>query len=403
MGEQIYDFVDGWLKEQGCYVTGDTANWLHRGVLFVIVLLIAWLAGLLCRRVLFPLITHVVERTQVTWDDYLFNPKVLRCMGRLVPPLVVYVFLPFVFDDKSETVWLYFLKQATQVYLIVLSVKLVFAFISSLQDYSLAQTGLRNRSFKGLYQMLKIVVLCVAIIGIFSVLLGQSLMSLFAALGAMATVLMLIFKDSIVGLVSGVQLLANDMLRPGDWIKIPQQDIDGMVTEVSLTTVKVRNWDNTITTVPPYTLVSDTFENWRVMQESGGRRVRRSLSVDMQLVRFCTPEEIERFSREDWFEPLKAADELTNLRVFRVYFEHYLRHHPRVNADLMLMLRHQQPTAQGLPIEIYFFSADRRWVPYETLQNEVFEHALAVLPRFGLRVFQLPSGLDLEQLGVKKD
>lgn len=402
MEEQILTALDAWLKEQGYHIGSSSTDWMHRLVMILVILLVAYLAGLACRRVVFPLIGRLVAKTKATWDDYFFEPRVLRSMGSLIPPLVVYILFPVVFNELVEQLWLHFLMQVTKIYLIVVTVRFVFAFVSSLQNYSNLHSGLKNRPLKGVYQMMKILALFLGIIGVVSVLLGQSPMSLFAALGAAATILMLVFKDTIVGLVAGVQLSANDMLRPGDWIKISKIDLDGMVTEVNLTTVKVLNWDNTVTTVPPYTLVSEPFENWRVMQESGGRRVKRALNIDMQSVRFCTSGEVRSWAGEAWFAPLREAEEVINLRVFREYLEDYLRRHPLVNAELMIMVRQLQPTAHGLPLEIYFFSANRNWVPYERLQAEVFDHVLAVLPRFGLRVFQAPSGMDLDRLTIAK-
>ncbi len=245
--------------------------------------------------------------------------------------------------------------------------------------------------------MLKIVLIFVEVMGIVSALIGKPLLVVFTALGAAATVLMLVFKDTITGLVAGVQLSANDMLKKGDWIKVPGLGIDGRVKEMNLTVVKVENWDKTVTTVPPYTLVSNTFENWQVMKDSDGRRVKRAISIDVRSIRFCTAGERAAWMECEWFAPLKEEKELVNLRVFREYLTAYLRGHPRVNAGLTLMVRQLQPTPQGLPLEIYFFSADRRWIPYERLQAEVLEYVYAVLPRFGLRAFQMPSGTDVNE------
>jgi miniconductance mechanosensitive channel len=221
-------------------------------------------------------------------------------------------------------------------------------------------------------------------------------MNILTGLGASAAILMLVFKDTIMGLVAGVQLSANNMLRPGDWITMPKYGADGTVIEVTLTTVKVQNWDNTITTIPPYALVSDSFQNWRGMRESGGRRIKRSLNIDMTTVHFCTPQQLKNFEKRGWLEGFeRTGKEEVNLHVFRHYLERYLRHHPRVNTSLTLMVRQLQPTPQGLPIELYFFSANKDWIPYERLQAEVFDHVLAVLPQFGLKVFQSPTGTDI--------
>ena len=402
MNEEIFQSLDKWMRLHGYGMDAESMDTFHCILALLAVLLVAYLVGLLCRRVFLPIVAKVVAKTKATWDDYLLNPPVLRSIARLVPALATYVLVTFVF--YGEPLWRDFLQRASLIWLIVVGVRFFTAFVSSVYELSNQHEELRNRPLKGVYQMLKIVFISIGIIGVVSVLIGKSPLALFTALGAAATVLMLIFKDTITGLVAGVQLSANDMLRPGDWIKMPRLGIDGVVTEVNLTIVKVLNWDNTVTTIPPYTLVSDSFENWRVMQESGGRRVKRSVNIDMQSVRFCTSEELDAWRKEEWFAPLAGESELVNLHVFRAYFTHWLSRHPRVNQDLMLMIRQLQPTGEGLPLELYFFSSDRRWVPYEMLQSEVFEYLLAVLPRFGLRVFQFPSGVDVQMLtGGKKE
>ena len=284
----------------------------------------------------------------------------------------------------------------SQVYIIATTLKLICVFLSALYELSNQHEQLKDRPLKGVYQMLKIIAIFVGTIGIISVLIDKSPIALFAGLGAAATVLMLVFKDTIVGLVAGVQLSANDMLRPGDWIVMEKSGANGVVTEVTLTTIKVRNWDNTITTIPPYTLVSDSFQNWRGMQESDGRRIKRSINIDMRSVRFCTPEELKNYVANGWITPEEATPETINLGVFRKYLENYLRQHPLVNTNMTLMVRQLQPTPQGLPIELYFFSANKNWVPYEQLQADIFDYVLAVLPQFGLRIFQSPSGNDFQ-------
>jgi miniconductance mechanosensitive channel len=262
------------------------------------------------------------------------------------------------------------------------------------------QDRFKNRPLKGIYQMLKIVVICVALIIAVSILIDKNPGYILTALGASAAVLMLVFKDTIMGLVAGVQLSANDMLRPGDWISMPKYGADGDVMEVTLTTVKVRNWDNTITTIPPYALVSDSFQNWRGMQESGGRRIKRSIFIDMRSITFCTEEQKEELRRHGWSKDLERDDEfVVNLHLFRNYLEDYLRKHSRVNQNMTIMVRQLQPTAQGLPLELYFFSDGTAWVPYEHLQAEIFEHVFAMLPTFNLRVFQSPMGSDFVKGG----
>ena len=247
--------------------------------------------------------------------------------------------------------------------------------------------------------MLKLVVVCIGSIIIISTLIDKNPIAILTGLGAGTAILMLVFQDTIKGLVAGIQLMVNDMLRPGDWITVPKYDADGDVIEVTLTTVKVRNWDKTITTVPPYALVNDSFQNWRGMFDIGGRRIKRSINIDMNTVRFCTKEELDNFKKQPWMEGFEATGkEEVNLHIFRHYVEYYLLHHPEVNTEMIMTVRQLQPTAQGMPIELYFFSADTAWLRYEHLQAEVFDHILAMLHIFDLKVFQSPTGQDLKRV-----
>ena len=247
--------------------------------------------------------------------------------------------------------------------------------------------------------MFKIISLCIGAIIIISIVVDKNPANILTGLGAMAAVLMLVFKDPIMGLVAGVQLSANDMLRQGDWITLPKHNADGEVVEVTLTTVKVQNWDKTITTIPPYVLVSESFQNWRGMFDSGGRRIKRSLYIDMNTIGFCTKEQVEKFRQKGWLNGIDCDDEhIVNLTVLRNYLDIYLRNNKRVNQNLILMVRQLQPTAQGLPLELYFFSANTAWVAYEHLQADVFEHIFAIMPEFGLKVFQTPAGNDFHTL-----
>lgn len=382
-------------------VSRESLDITQRIVIIAGILILAFVADYFCRKIIVPTIKKLTARTQATWDDYLFNDAVLDNGCHLIPPIILYVLLPFAFPN--EPVVLSFILKLCRVYITAVAVKLICSFLTSLYTISSEHEKLKNHPLKGVYQMIKLVVIGVGVIIIISTLIDKNPVNILTGLGASAAILMLVFKDTIMGLVAGVQLSANDMLRPGDWIKMPKHEANGVVEEVTLTTVKVRNWDNTITTIPPYALVSDSFQNWRAMRESGGRRVKRAIHIDMNTVRFCTPEQMREFEKQDWMAGfVRTGKEEVNLYVFRHYMEQYLRHHPRVNAELTLMVRQLDPTPQGLPVELYFFSANKDWVPYEHLQAEVFDHLLAVLPGFGLRVFQSPTGLDLLSLSVRE-
>lgn len=392
MDNVLTDSLEELLTQYG--LGQESISITQRIIWIAVILLIAYLTDLICRKVIVPAIKKVVATTKATWDDYLFSHKVLDSVCHIIPSIVIYILLPFAFYDVPS--WLSFLMKISQVYIIATTLKLICVFLSALYELSNQHEQLKDRPLKGVYQMLKIIAIFVGTIGIISVLIDKSPIALFAGLGAAATVLMLVFKDTIVGLVAGVQLSANDMLRPGDWIVMEKSGANGVVTEVTLTTIKVRNWDNTITTIPPYTLVSDSFQNWRGMQESDGRRIKRSINIDMRSVRFCAPEELKNYVANGWITPEEATPETINLGVFRKYLENYLRQHPLVNTNMTLMVRQLQPTPQGLPIELYFFSANKNWVPYEQLQADIFDYVLAVLPQFGLRIFQSPSGNDFQ-------
>ena len=368
-------------------------NWIHLTIVIAEIALIVLVANVVCRRVLIPLAKRIISRTRSTWDDVFFNDSVLLDVSRLVSPILIAVLIPLAFVGKSGLIE--FLLKVNYIYLIALIAKLLCALLSSLYELSNRKNQLRNQSLKGVYQMLKIVVVCVALIIVVSILIDKNPSYILTALGASAAVLMLVFKDMILGLVAGVQLSANDMLRPGDWISMPKYGADGDVIEVTLTTVKVQNWDKTITTIPPYALVSDSFQNWRGMKESGGRRVKRSIYIDMRSIAFCTEVQMAEFEQNGWLDGVEREDKfVVNLHIFRNYLENYLRSHHRVNQQMIVMVRQLQPTAQGLPLELYFFSDGTDWVPYEHLQSEIFEHVFAVLPTFGLRVFQSPMGID---------
>lgn len=372
------------------------ANTVHRILLIFLILVVSFALDFLCKRILVPLIKKITVHTQTKWDDYLLNDDVLSKMCHLIPPVVAYALMSLAFSREQALLDVVF--KVCWTYNVIVAVRLVFAILNSVYTISCEHDDYKHHSLKGFYQMLKLVVVCIAAIIIVSELIGKSPIVILTGLGAGTAILMLVFQDTIKGLVAGIQLTANDMLRPGDWITVPKYGADGDVMEVTLTTVKVRNWDKTITTVPPYALVNDSFQNWRGMFEIGGRRVKRSINIDMSSVRFLTAQEWKQFSKEPWMEGFEHAEgEEVNLSLYRQYITYYLKHHPKVHQEMTLLVRQLQPTPQGLPIELYFFSADTDWLRYEALQAEVFDHIIAVTHRFGLSVFQSPSGMDLQQ------
>lgn len=361
------------------------------------IVVFAYLTDFLCCRFIVPLVRKVAHRTVFKWDNYLTEGKALDYAFHLIPPLLFLITIPLLFPDPA--LWKRLVIRGLYIYLIAVSCGLVCEFISSIYAISSETEALRNKPLKGIYQMLKVAVVCVGIILIIGVLVDKDFTALIAGLGASAAVLMLIFKDTILGVVAGVQLSAYDMLRPGDWIMLEKYDINGEVEEVNMNTVKVRNWDNTITTIPPYTLVSDSFKNWRGMRESGGRRVARAVNIDMNSIRFCTAGELSRFTGEEWAGNLEMDEKTVNLKLFRAATEHYLRGLDSVNGDLMLLVRQLEPTPEGLPLQLYFFTRPKDWPTHERIAAEVMEHVIASLPAFGLRAYQRPAGTDLPSSG----
>lgn len=387
--ERIADIFSRWLQQIGL---SEDSTYI---VVILVIFLLAFLIDRICRRLIIPLIHKITARTDFFWDDYLLNDKVLNDFSMLIAPLVVYVLLPIAIPHVAIMA---FMLKICKIYLIVILMKLLCSVISALYDISSAHDMLKNHSMKGFYQMLKLAVICLGSIIIIGIIIAKNPIVLLTGLGASTAILMLVFQDTIKGFVAGIQLMSNDMLRPGDWITMPKYGADGDVMEVTLTTVKVRNWDKTIINVPPYALVNDSFQNWRGMFDNGGRRIKRSINIDMNTVRFCTEKELEAYKQQPWMEGFEATGkEEVNLYIFRHYVEYYLRHHPKVNPEMIMTVRQLQPTAEGMPIELYFFSADTAWLKYEHLQAEVFDHVLAMLHTFGLRVFQSPSGLDFHK------
>ena len=393
--ETINSGLMTWLQQMG--VAEGSLLTVQRIVVIAAILLIAYVLDMICRKIVMPGVRKVTAKTQITWDDYLLNDDVLNNVCHLIPPVVVYALIPFAFPH--EPALLEFVLKICWIYITVVGMKLVCAFLTSLYTISSEHEKLKNHSMKGFYQMIKLIVICIGSIIIISTLIDKDPIAILTGLGAGTAILMLVFQDTIKGLVAGVQLTANDMLRPGDWITMPKYGADGDVIEVTLTTVKVRNWDKTITTVPPYALVNDSFQNWRGMFDMGGRRVKRSINIDMNTVRFCTEEELAEFKKQPWMEGFEETGrEEVNLYIFRHYVLYYLTHHPKVHQGLIMTVRQLQPTAQGMPIELYFFSANTAWLRYEHLQAEVFDHVLAMLHRFDLKVFQSPTGLDFQKM-----
>ena len=388
--EETNHAIARWLTEAGWSET--YVNLAVKAVIILGILVVAYAAAVLFRRLVVPLLQKISARTKAVWDDHLFSDRVMHRAARLIPPLIWYVLLRVAFYDTP--VLLNVLHKACLIYLIVAVLQLVAAFLDTLYEISSRHETLRNRPLKGVYQMIKLLAVCVGAILIVSILIGQDATAVLAGLGASAAIIMLIFRDSILGLVAGVQLSANDMLRPGDWITMAKYGADGYVTEVTLTTVKVQNFDKTITTIPPYALVSDSFQNWRGMWDSGGRRIKRSLLIDASSVHNCTAAELAALREKGLAGTTPDAEPVVNLYALREYAARYLKGHPGIHPDLMQMVRMLQPTPEGIPVEVYCFTRETDWVAYEAVPGAGFDHLVAGLPDFGLRAYQRSSDRD---------
>ena len=392
--ENIDNYILDFLKYTAG-VSEDILSWVYPLTAAFAVALFSLLCTALFRFVIMPMVQRVTEKTKAKWDDYLFHPRVMRAFRRIIPPVIWYVTLPYVFAEHSGL--LSFSLKACNIYLVVVSLLFVSEFLHSLYEISAEHQKLRNRPLKGIYQMFNLLAFVVGCILIVSIVIDKSATAVLAGLGASAAVLMLIFKDSILGLVAGVQLSANDMLRPGDWITMQKYGANGYVREVTLTTVKVQNFDKTITTIPPYAALDCAFQNWRGMREAGGRRLKMSINIDANTVHFCTAEEIDGYVKKGYVPADRYADAgfpIANTQVYRDFMFNYMENHPDVNSDLMILVRMLQPTPEGLPVELYCFSTFPDWQPFEMFQSSMLDYAIVMAKEFGLRVFQRPAGSD---------
>lgn len=341
---------------------------------------------LVCHRFVMPLMVAVAKKTSVGWDDILLNENTLRAACRVVPAVVVWMLLPKVFYHYADIAEL--LRRATVVYIAVMSMHLGLAFIDSFKKFEGDHRTAMQQYFHTFCGVLKIVVIFVALIVIASIVINRSPLTLLAGLGATSAILMLVFKDTITGLVAGIRLTSNDMLHKGDWITVPKAGANGLVEDMTLTTVKVRNFDNTIVTVAPQTLVDDSFQNWIGMRNGGGRRVMRKIFFDFRYIRPADEGTRERLARKYGMKPEEMLDGAVNMTLFRRYVERWLVSRDDVNGEMMFFVRQLEPTSTGLPMEIYFFLKQKEWKPYEHHLAEIMENIYAMVPDFGLRIYQ---------------
>lgn len=396
----------------------QTAATLGTTIEIVAVLLLAFFATRVTKHVVIRLAVNLAHRTTTAWDDAVLRHRVLHRLSHFAPALVVYHFAIPVLADYPQLAPV--VRQGCLIYMVLVGVVVIDAALNVLIDILRTSPITREIPVKSFVQVVKLIIYGVAGIAVLSLILGRSPFLLLSGVGAMTAVIMLVFKDPILGFVAGIQLSANRMVARGDWIEMPKYGADGDVLEVALTTVKIQNWDKTITTIPTYALITESFKNWRGMTDSGGRRIKRSVCIDMQSIQFCNDEMLDRFSRIQYvagyleqkrvelsaWNTERDADathpinrrRLTNIGTFRAYVAAYLRNHPMINSDMTFLVRQLSPTAHGLPIEIYVFSRDQEWSTYEDIQSDIFDHVLAVVNDFDLRVYQTPSGADVRTL-----
>jgi len=387
----------------------------------LILLLVAILADLVAKRLLLVLVRMAVTRTRFAWDDALVAHKVFARLAQIVPAIIIYVGIGLVPDypDAVEQV----VRNVVRAYMILMLVLTVTALMSAVNQIYESRPESSGRPIKGFVQLAQVAIYILGAIVVIGVLIDRSPVVLLSGLGALAAVLLIVFRDTLLSLVASVQLTGQDMIRVGDWLEVPQFGADGDVIDVALYTVTVQNWDKTITKIPTHRLISDSFKNWRGMAESGGRRIKRSINVDFNSIRFLSDEEVQRFTGfallKDYIKTkeaeLKAYNQalhapgesgvnlrrLTNIGTFRAYIYNYLKHHPKIHERMTLIVRQLQPGTEGLPLEIYCFSNDTEWAAYEGIQDDIFDHVFAIAPEFGLRLYQRPAGADLKEIGVE--
>lgn len=406
-----------WIKEFLSWIgiPRHMLDQLDEALFLVLIVVIAFAFAAIVHTLAVRFTRRILERKNVSFLGSLAKYNVLRKLTAIIPPLMISALLPFAFDSKSE--WYVVSEKVTWIYFFIALIFSVNAILNTVGDALKSEQQLQNRPMKGFIQIFQVIFSCIAVIVIVSILINKSPFNLITGLGAFAAVLMLVFKDTILGFVAGVLISQNDMVRIGDWIEMPQNNVNGVVTDISLNVVKVRNFDNTIVTVPPYSLVSGSFINWRGMSDSGGRRIMREYALKLDHIKPCTPEFLEkmkafddelaqfitgkqqqategRVANTDNPAGLVNGTIDTNVGLLRAYMALYLRRHPFINKDLDLMVRTLAPTGNGLPVQIYCFSSNKNWPSYESIQAEIMEHFVSVLPVFELYAFQSADARD---------
>ena len=366
--------------------TETSSVYLTDAMLVIFTLLLSWLSFVVCHRLVVPITVKITSKTDVEWDDVLLNERTLRKACLIVPAIVVSMFIPNIFVRMPDMMEL--LERLTGIYITVMSTRLAIEVINSLKMLDSDVQSAHHQYLHTFCGVLKIVVVFLSVIVIVSIVINRTPLTLLAGLGATSAILMLVFKDTISGLVAGVRLTSNDMLHKGDWITVEKAGVNGTVEEITLTTVKVRNFDNTIVTITPQTLVDDSFQNWKPMQEGDGRRVMRRIYIDFRSIRLVTPE-LRQSLISHHYLPQEGTTTEVNLTLFRHWADSYLASHPLVNSDMTHMVRQLEATQQGLPVEFYFFLKEKEWKTWENQKDEILERLYAAMQDFDLSIYQL--------------
>lgn len=412
----IYQWTFGKLIEWG--IPQSQANLITMAVLLVLVLFLLGVVSFILRKVLVNVLIKVANRSSIKFDDFLVQNKVLYYLSNVIPLILFINFIPVIFSGYPD--WIEVVRRIVDIMLVVGWVYVIRGVFRSVRDSMRLKKGFEDKPLDSYLQVANIFLFFIGGILIFSLLSGKSPWAFIGAFGALSAILMLVFKDTILGFVASIQVSSNDMVRVGDWIEMPKYGADGDVVEINLNTVKVQNWDRTITTIPTYYLITDSFKNWRGMQDSGGRRIKRSLSIKMSSIRFLDEKEIENLSKIQLLAPyieerqleIKKYNEetkadrsmpvngrnMTNAGLFRQYINRMAKNHPTIRQDMTLLVRQLQPTEHGMPLELYMFVADTRWAMYENVMSDIFDHLLAAIKYFDLEIFEAPASDDIRKL-----
>ena len=395
-------------------------DWLHEYPLatdllvLLGILVLSYLSFLITNRIVLRVLKNLAKRTKSKVDDYIVQSKALDRVSYLVPLLVINIMIPLLPDFTP------FVTKIVNLLIIWVVLRSLSSLLNALNMYYETKPRAKERPIKGYIQVTIIALYVIGIIIMIGILTGQSIWVLFSGIGAMTAIILLIFKDTLLSFVAGIQITSYDLIRVGDWIEMPAYGADGDVVDIALHTIKVQNWDKTITVIPTYKITENSFKNWRGMQMSGGRRIKRPIYIDQNSIKLCTPEMLEKFRRihllADYIErKQKELDEynrkhniddsvpvngrrMTNIGTFRAYALEYLKHHPKLRHDMTTMVRQLPPGPNGLPLEIYVFTSDTAWENYEAIQADIFDHLLSIVPEFELRIFQNPSGRDFKEV-----